>query len=98
MSASIRLPVERSYFRSRAPTSASSFATCCESAGLDNLWEIVGPATRATWCARPTFVPHPRIAEHARAKGLQTVETSGGDAGMLRGLLEWFATHSTPTH
>jgi uroporphyrinogen-III synthase len=68
------------------------------SAGLDNLWDIVGPATRATWCARPTFVPHPRIAEHARAKGLRTVETSGGDAGMLRGLLEWFATHSTPTH
>jgi uroporphyrinogen-III synthase len=72
--------------------------TITSSAGLDNLWEIVGPATRATWCTRPTFVPHPRIAEHGRAKGLQTVETSGGDAGMLRGLLEWFATHPTPTH
>lgn len=72
--------------------------TITSSTGLDNLWEIVSPATRVTWCARPTFVPHARIAEHARAKGLQTVETAGGDAGMLRGLLEWFATHSSPTH
>ena len=71
--------------------------TIASSEGLDNLWEIISPATRIAWCARPTFVPHPRIAGHARAKRLQIVETPGGDTGMLRGLLEWFATHSSPT-
>jgi hypothetical protein len=25
---------------------------------------------------------------------MRTVETAGGDAGMLRGLLEWFSTRS----
>jgi len=70
--------------------------TITSNEGLDNLWEIVDTTTRKIWCAQPTFVPHPRIAGHARQMGLHTVETAGGDAGMLRGLLEWFASHSLP--
>ena len=68
--------------------------TITSSTGLHNLWETVSPVTRVMWRARPTFVPHARIADEARAKGLETVETAGGDAGMLRGLLEWFSTRS----
>ena len=39
----------------------------------------------------PVFAAHPRIAERAREHGLRAVETAGGDAGLLAGLLEWFA-------
>ena len=46
-------------------------------------------ATRGA--AVPTFVPHPRIADHARGMGLAVVETAGGDAGLIAGLLEWAA-------
>ena len=38
-----------------------------------------------------TFVPHQRIADHARGMGLSVVETAGGDAGLIAGLLEWAA-------
>jgi uroporphyrinogen-III synthase len=67
--------------------------TVTSSEGLDNLWALLDDATRALWRAGPTFVPHPRIAEHARALGLQAVETAGGDAGLIAGLLQWFAAH-----
>jgi uroporphyrinogen-III synthase len=64
--------------------------TITSSEGLDNLWTIAAEAVRAAWRDRPTFVPHPRIAARARALGLATVETAGGDAGVIAGLLEWF--------
>ena len=67
--------------------------TITSSEGLDNLWELVDDATRAVWRRSPTFVPHPRIALHARALGLPAVETAGGDAGLIAGLLQWFAVH-----
>jgi uroporphyrinogen-III synthase len=67
--------------------------TITSSEGLDNLWEIVDAATRAAWLRCPTFVPHPRIAERARALGLPAVETAGSDAGLIAGLLQWFAAH-----
>ncbi len=70
--------------------------TITSSEGLDNLWEILDGATRAAWRDAPTFVPHPRIALHARALGLQAVETAGGDAGLIAGLLQWFAAHPPP--
>lgn len=65
--------------------------TITSSEGLDNLWELADAATRSLWRARPTFVPHPRIAAHARERGLAVVETAGGDAGLIAGLLEWAA-------
>jgi uroporphyrinogen-III synthase len=67
--------------------------TITSSEGLDNLWHSVDDATRRSWRACPTFVPHPRIAARARALGLDAVETAGSDAGLVAGLLEWFATH-----
>jgi uroporphyrinogen-III synthase len=67
--------------------------TITSSEGLDNLWVIVAPSTREIWRALPTFVPHARIAERAREHGLRAVATAGGDAGLLAGLLEWFASH-----
>lgn len=67
--------------------------TITSSEGLDNLWGIVDEATRAAWRACPTFVPHPRIAAGAQALGLVAVATAGGDAGLIAGLLEWFAAH-----
>ena len=42
----------------------------------------------------PVFAAHPRIAERARERGLRAVETAGGDAGLLAGVLEWFTRSS----
>ena len=41
--------------------------TITSSEGLDNLWALGDAAMRAAWRRCPTFVPHPRIAAHARA-------------------------------
>ena len=86
--------------RSGASGLAEAFAqhridavTITSSEGLDNLWALLDDATRAAWRGSPTFVPHPRIAEHALALGLAAVETAGGDAGLIAGLLQWFAAH-----
>jgi uroporphyrinogen-III synthase len=65
--------------------------TITSSEGLDNLWALADDATRTAWRSRPTFVPHPRIAEHARAAGLAVIETAGSDAGLIAGLVEWTA-------
>jgi uroporphyrinogen-III synthase len=67
--------------------------TITASEGLDNLWALADGSLRAAWRERPTFVPHPRIAARARELGLRVVETAGGDAGLVSGLLEWFADH-----
>lgn len=67
--------------------------TITSSEGLDNLWAALDDPTRDEWRARPTFVPHPRIAARARSLGLAPIETAGGDAGIVAGLLEWAAAH-----
>ncbi|MEO8674583.1 MAG: uroporphyrinogen-III synthase [Casimicrobiaceae bacterium] len=66
--------------------------TITSAEGLDNLWALVNEASRTAWRARPTFVPHPRIAGHARGLGLAVVDAAGGDAGLIAGLVEWAAT------
>ena len=71
--------------------------TLTSSEGLDNLLAALGDERRRL-AAIPAFVPHPRIADHAREAGLQAVATSGGDAGLLAGLLEWFGTHPIGAH
>ena len=63
--------------------------TITSSEGLDNLWELTDEATHLVWRACTTFVPHPRIAARTREVGLPVVETGGGDAGLIAGLLEW---------
>jgi uroporphyrinogen-III synthase len=66
--------------------------TLTSSEGLENLWGLSDDAMRTAWRARPTFVPHPRIAARARELGLAVIATAGGDAGLIAGLLEWAAT------
>jgi len=68
--------------------------TLTSSEGLDNLWAILDREGKDYLAATPTFVPHPRIAEHARGFGLDDViVTPPADAGLLASLLEYFATH-----
>ena len=68
--------------------------TITSSEGLDNRWALADDVTRTRWCACPTFVPHPRIAARARDLGLSVIETAGGDAGLIAGLLEWAAAQT----
>ena len=67
--------------------------TITSSEGLDNLRALLDDRALAVLRAMPTFVPHPRIEEHARAHGFRAVLTGSGDAGLLAGLLEWFTRH-----
>jgi len=41
----------------------------------------------------PVFVPHARVAAHARNLGFVAVDCGDGDAGVIAGLLEWLAAH-----
>ena len=66
--------------------------TITSSEGLDNLWALADETLRTAWRAYPTFTPHARIASRARDLGLAVIETAGGDAGLIAGLLEWAAT------
>jgi uroporphyrinogen-III synthase len=72
--------------------------TITSSEGLDNLWDIATERLRSMWRACPTFVPHSRIAARARELGLHAIDTAGGDAGLIAGLLEWFAAHPPESH
>ena len=72
--------------------------TLTSSEGLDNLWAIFGAESRGYLAATPVFVPHPRIAEHARALGLrEVIATPPADSGLIASLLEYFATHQRPS-
>jgi uroporphyrinogen-III synthase len=66
--------------------------TATSSDGLRNLVGLAGKSD-APWLRRtPLFVPHPRIERTARELGLPTVVlTAQGDAGLVRGLTQWFA-------
>ena len=62
--------------------------------GLENLWEILGAEGRAFLDATPIFVPHPRIADRAKALGLrEVIVTPPADAGLIASLLEYFGSH-----
>ena len=65
--------------------------TLTSSEGLDNLVAAVGPAGCDLIRRVPVFAAQPRIAERAREHGLRAIETAGGDAGLLAGLVDWFA-------
>jgi uroporphyrinogen-III synthase len=67
--------------------------TITSSEGLTNLWSLLDAQGRGYFTGTPTFVPHPRIAEQARAVGLtQVIVTPAADKGLLASLLEYFAT------
>ncbi len=63
--------------------------TVTSSEGVDNLWSVLGDEGRRLMKKLPVFAPHPRIAERVRALGLAAIETAGGDAGLIAGLLHW---------
>jgi uroporphyrinogen-III synthase len=67
--------------------------TLTSNEGLDNLCALLDAADLQRLRQLPAFVPHPRIAEHARNLGFAPVETGAADAGLIAGLLEWFAQH-----
>lgn len=66
--------------------------TLTSSEGLDNLCALLDTGSRTLLAALPAFVPHPRIAAHARELGFRAVDTGAGDDGLVAGLLEWFAS------
>ena len=63
--------------------------------GVDNLVDAAGVDGHAQLARVPAFAPHARIVEHARALGLDARLTSGGDAGLITGLLEWASSRTT---
>jgi uroporphyrinogen-III synthase len=64
--------------------------TLSSSEALTYLWEMLDEPGRARLATVPLFVPHARIAEKARQQGWQQiVETTGGDDGVLSGLVAW---------
>ena len=66
--------------------------TVTSSEGLRNLYDMVGKVGQGWLKRTPTFVPHARIAEQARALGLHNVILTGpADAGLLAGLTDIFS-------
>lgn len=66
--------------------------TVTSSEGLRNLYDMVGKVGQGWLKRTPTFVPHARIAEQARALGLHNVvQTGPADAGLLAGLNDYFS-------
>ncbi len=66
--------------------------TVTSSEGLRNLYDMVGKVGQGWLRRTPTFVPHARIAEQARALGLHNVvQTGPADAGLLAGLNDYFS-------
>ncbi|MEW6165166.1 MAG: uroporphyrinogen-III synthase [Pseudomonadota bacterium] len=66
--------------------------TVTSSEGLRNFYEMIGKLGQSWLKKTPTFVPHARIAEQARALGLSRVILTGpADAGLLAGLTDFFA-------
>lgn len=65
--------------------------TVLSSQGLDNLFTLLGADHAGLIRATPLFAPHPRIAEHARARGVdQAIATPAGETGLTRALVEYF--------
>lgn len=73
--------------------------TITSSEGLRNLCDMIGQLGQAWLRKTPTFVPHARIAEQAMALGLKSVILTGpGDAGLLDGLMQYFACEHQYSH
>lgn len=65
--------------------------TATSSDGLRNLVALAGKSASPWLRQTPLFVPHPRIEHAARELGFATVVlTAQGDAGLVRGLTQWF--------
>lgn len=65
--------------------------TISSAEGLDNLLEMLGSPGAAMRDRLPWFVPHPRVAEHAGARGIaQPIVAGPGDDEMLERLVAYF--------
>lgn len=84
-------------YRRTPPKAAASWkddeidaVTVSSSQGLANLFHALDPAFMR---AKPLFVPHPRVAENARARAVREVLLAGpSDGEMLRSLVAYFAS------
>lgn len=64
--------------------------TVSSSEALGYLWDMLDASAQAQFAHIPVFVPHARIAEKARQQGWRKIiETTGGDDGVLSGLVAW---------
>jgi uroporphyrinogen-III synthase len=62
------------------------------SEGGERLIELLGDDALPWLNSAPVFVPHARIAEYLKARGLtRVVLTAGGDAGLMAGMREHFS-------
>jgi uroporphyrinogen-III synthase len=69
--------------------------TVTSSEGLRNLFEMMDETGRELLKKTPLFVPHLRIAEAAREMSFaKVILTGAGDAGLVKGLIEWFGAEA----
>lgn len=62
---------------------------------LHNFAHMLGETGLSKLRTTPLFAPHEKIAQAARACGIQNViVTAGGNAGLLAGLITWFQAHA----
>jgi uroporphyrinogen-III synthase len=65
--------------------------TVSSAEGLDNFLAMTGSEGRERLAGTPLFVPHPRIATHARSQGVPEVLVSGsGDDELVERLVAYF--------
>jgi uroporphyrinogen-III synthase len=58
---------------------------------LHNLAALLGASGMSLLLNTPLFAPHEKIAEAARRFGIaHVIATPGGDAGLVKGLIDWF--------
>jgi len=68
--------------------------TVTSSEALAYLWEMLDEPGRARLVAVPLFVQHDRIAQAAQKLGWrEVITTTGGDDGLLSGLIAWVNGH-----
>jgi uroporphyrinogen-III synthase len=90
------------YRRLRPQADAAPLLACWQAGGIDavtvasaetlhNLADLLGEAGVPLLRHTPLFAPHEKIADAARQFGVvHAVATTGGDAGLVAGLLNWF--------
>lgn len=73
--------------------------TAYSSETLDNLFRLLGDAGGDCLRQTPLFVPHPRIAAHARQLGIATVIAPAvPEHGLISSLVEYFTEHFNRNH
>ena len=90
------------YRRERPRTDAAALLAHWQAGGVDavtvtsaetlhNLAALLGEGGAPLLATTPLFAPHEKIAEAARRFGIaHVIATSGGDAGLVDGLINWF--------